>query len=271
MNGGELSFVMGPGPNKEWGSNEKDIPVSAITENLITPVPYVVTGRNTFNDTTVVALSDAYATAKIYYTTDGSEPDENSRVYHSPLTFDTTKVMKAKAFSEGHMPSKTMEAKFMKIPGGRSITIKNAYAPQYSAGGNDALIDYQKGANDFRTGQWQGYNGVDLDATVDLGSVKPVTKLSIRCLQDIGSWIFMPLQVDYYGSEDGKNFTKLGSVKTKTPQDSKGAIIEEYNLKVEGVKVRYIQVVAQTQGTCPAWHAGAGKKCWIFADEITIE
>ena len=36
-------------------------------------------------------------------------------------------------------------------------------------------------------------------------------------------------------------------------------------------KARYIKVIAKNMGICPGWHWGAGKKAWIFADEIVIK
>ena len=29
--------------------------------------------------------------------------------------------------------------------------------------------------------------------------------------------------------------------------------------------------IAETIGTCPAWHSGNGGKAWLFADELTVE
>jgi hypothetical protein len=42
-------------------------------------------------------------------------------------------------------------------------------------------------------------------------------------------------------------------------------------VSLKGVKTRYIRVVATNRGVCPAWHAGAGAKAWLFVDEIGIE
>ena len=32
-----------------------------------------------------------------------------------------------------------------------------------------------------------------------------------------------------------------------------------------------VKVIAKSQKVCPKWHAGAGGKTWLFADEIIIE
>ena len=48
-----------------------------------------------------------------------------------------------------------------------------------------ALIDFERGSDDFRTGSWQGYEGVDIDAIVDLGENQPIHSLAAGFLQDI--------------------------------------------------------------------------------------
>ncbi len=100
--------------------------------------------------------------------------DENNTFiqYTNPITIESTTIIKAKAKRNDQIDSFIIEAKFVKIEPGRTITIKYPFAPQYSAGGgNIALIDHQHGGNDFRTGRWQGYEGVNLEAVVDLGKL----------------------------------------------------------------------------------------------------
>lgn len=43
--------------------------------------------------------------SKIYYTTDGSMPNENSLLYSGPISINQTSVIISKAFSENHIPS----------------------------------------------------------------------------------------------------------------------------------------------------------------------
>jgi len=66
------------------------------------------------------------------------------------------------------------------------------------------LIDYLKGSNNFKTGFWQGYQGQDVEAIVDLGKTENISNISTGFLQDIRSWIWYPEKVDYYTSTDVK-------------------------------------------------------------------
>jgi predicted alpha-1,2-mannosidase len=171
--------------------------------------------------------------------------------------------------SKAPLPSDTAVAYFVKSPDYKSITIANKYAPQYSAGGDRALIDGIRGAGNFRTGDWQGYEGKDLDVIVDLGAEKEISHLALSCLQDQGAWIFFPSGVAFLSSTDGKNFTTIENVVNTYAQNSQTVLLHEFYTDKK-VKARYIKVVAKNPGLCPQWHPGRGHPSWIFADEIII-
>ena len=117
---------------------------------------------------------------------------------------------------------------------------------------------------------WQGYYGVDLDATVDLGEMTDIHRLAGSFLQDQGSWIFMPTEVEFYVSKDGKNFDKVGEVENEVSPEAEDAIIQELEVR-KNLQARYVRMVAKNVKICPEWHVGAGEKAWIFCDEIVIE
>ena len=144
------------------------------------------------------------------------------------------------------------------------------YAPQYAAGGDKALIDFLNGSPDFRTGEWQGYEGIDLNATIDLGETEMVKNVSINFLQDENSWIFMPDQVEFYSSTDGNKFNLFKTIKTKHNWKDSGNIIETFSADLNK-NIRHLRIIGRNQGDCPRGHKSAGGKCWIFADEITIK
>jgi hypothetical protein len=222
-------------------------------------------------DSTVIALSCATPGVNIHYTLDGSEPTRKSTVYQRPVTLRKTVTVKVIAMNAGLQKSLPIEATFTKIPKNRRITLNSAYAGQYAAGGDLALIDFIKGGDNFHTGGWQGYEGVDLEAVVDLGAAQPLKKLSLGCLQNQGSWIFMPVEVSWWLSEDGSNFTSVSTIPNDVDEHHNGAITKEFSASLKGTKGRYVKVIAKNRGVCPSWHLGAGGKAWIFADEISIE
>jgi predicted alpha-1,2-mannosidase len=270
--GGELAFVMGAEPNTSRGIAKSDRPGSAIVDDLILPVPYVAAGARIFSGSTDVALASITGGARIYYTLDGTAPsDARSSLYRDPVRFSSTGAMKAVAVKEGFPPSAVVTAEFRRIPGNRGIRLNTRYSPMYAAGGDLALIDGLRGPLDFRTGLWQGYQGVDLDAVVDLGRVQRVNRVTTGFLQDQNSWLFLPEMVEYSLSSDGKRFVTAARFEPGVPPREEGARIERFASGPLGANARYVRVFAKNIGVCPAWHRGAGSKAWIFADEIVIE
>ncbi len=269
-NGGTLVFEMGDEANKNWGSSENDIPVSAIKDEIITSVPHFVSSGNVFTKSMKIEIKHFNDNAEIYFTTNGTRSDKTSQKYNEAITIKRTTNFKAISY-ENEKASRIISAEFKKIPQGRSIKILSEYNSQYTAGGDIALIDYQRGGRNYATGAWQGYHGIDMDVIIDLGKIQKINLLSTGFLQDQNSWIFMPEKVDYLISVNGKDFDFIGSVNNNISLRDDGGIIQNLALRKINKKARYIKVIAKNMGNCPDWHKGEGGKTWIFADEIVIE
>jgi hypothetical protein len=272
LKGGELILSMGQFPNTDWGSLSGDFPSSAITDNLISPVPSVLQGKKNFTETTPLVLAAPLKNEIIYYTLDGSEPTTYSPDYQKPIRIDTTTTLRAFACLKGSLPSFLIQSHFQKIPKNRKIILNTKYSPQYTAGGDNALIDFDRGSDDFRTGAWQGYEGVDIDVTIDLGDIQPVHSLSAGFLQDQKSWIFYPVEVNFSISVDGVLYHEAGIIRNADPEMDEGSTTKDFTISLaQSSKARYVKMRAKNRGTCPPWHPGAGNKAWIFADEIMID
>jgi predicted alpha-1,2-mannosidase len=269
--GGELIFEMGSEPGWEWGTQEEDIPLSEIKDFQILPVPFIASGERTFSKSTEIVLDSLASDAGIHFTLDGSEPTDQSPLYEQPIRLNRSATVKAIAAKKGRDASFVMTARFTKITHNRKIELNTAFSPQYSGGGDIALIDTVRGTDDFRTGTWQGYHGVDLDAVVDLGKRANIRKIETGFLQDPNAWIFMPLEVEYAVSVDGTDFHVVGALTNDVPPKKEGTIRKDFGLSFRSMSTRFVRIKAKNRKVCPPWHKGAGNKAWIFADEIVIE
>ncbi|HCY00043.1 MAG TPA: alpha-mannosidase, partial [Bacteroidales bacterium] len=171
---------------------------------------------------------------------------------------------------EGVGYSFPVKAEFVKIDLTRPINITSKCSQSYHAGGPEALIDGIRGAENWRLGGWQGYQATDFEAVVDLGKNQPINHLAAGFVQDIRSWIWMPKDVTFYISNDGKTFKQVAKVKSTTPHDDYENTQTDLkaNVKTAG---RYVKVVATNYGKIPSWHLGSGGNAFIFIDEIIIE
>ena len=269
MQGGVLQLMMGKDPKKSWGLVPDNRPFQKIEEHLITPAPYFTAASKTFENKITVGIACMDEEAGLWWAqAERKKPVFEKYVRPVKLTSSTRYVAYAekdgqKSFEE--------EALFTKMPLGRTLKVAYPYSLQYTAGGDKALINTLRGSEDFMTGNWQGYWGVDLDAVIDLGKEQYIKKVGAGFLQDQNSWIFMPEWVKFEASTDSVHFKELGAVQNNIDPKRSGGIVKNFIIRIPKQKIRYLHVVAKNRGICPAWHKGAGEPAWIFADEIWVE
>ncbi|MFA8449759.1 MAG: GH92 family glycosyl hydrolase [Bacteroidales bacterium] len=269
--GGVLEFEMGSEPNKKWGSKDGDYPVTSIDEYPIISIPNIDAVSRSFKNKLDVKLTHNDLEAIVYYTLDGTTPNEKSQKFSvkKPIVVKKTTTIKAIAMKNG-MLSKCAQATFYAMPANWEINIINPYGKQYTAGGNEALIDGIKGNNNFTTGDWQGYWDTDMVVEIDMGKRKYINSISTGFLQATGAWIWMPKEVIYEVSDNGKKWRKYASLKSDVSLKEEG-IIKDFSSSKKKIRARYVRVTAKPIDSCPSWHSGRGKPAWIFADEICIQ
>ena len=178
------------------------------------------------------------------------------------------RVLARRANGDESLP---FEVAFHKIPDGRTIALSAKYANQYNAGGDDALIDGLRGSLDFRDGRWQGYRGADLTATIDLGSIQDLRRVTVGWLRDFTSWIMPPKSVSIDVSPDNANWN-AGLVRDTTISDRDPAPLKhDVVVDFPAARARYVRVTVQRYGPLPDWHPGRGEEAWCFLDEIVID
>jgi len=83
----------------------------AINQPLSTPQFSVADQTIAFNEF-MLSITGSPADAQIYYTLDGSDPDQNSMLYSSPILIDQNRQIKARAFKDFHNPSAIGQASY---------------------------------------------------------------------------------------------------------------------------------------------------------------
>ena len=267
MNGGELIFEMGPTPSHNWGTGLNNEPSTGIEGEAVLPAPVCSPSEKIFRNSLEIELS-AEPGATIYYSTGGYESGEPAEIYKSAILINQSTSLRFMAVKPGFRPTAIQEALFTKMPEGIEMVSVGNYAPQYSGSGKDNVIDGLKGGTDFRLGGWQGFEGTDAAFVMKLSGRESVRSISIGCLQDINSWIFMPASIELYASENGEHFTKIKTISNTFPNDRWGTFTEYYHFENLNLSQPYIKIVLVNRGPCPEWHPGNGNATWIFTDEI---
>ncbi len=267
--GGSLIFEMTDQPNKIWGKNSPDLfSMRPVEEGVL--MPYASSNGETFYDSLNISLVCETPGAKIRFTTDGSEPNFSSKLYDKPVTIFKTTTIRALAYLSRSESSFVMSSSFVKSKYPPAVyTVK--YHERYNGGGSMALTDGRFGTKNFQNGEWQGFEGSDLEAVIDLTKPTLIKKLSAGFLNDPNVWIFLPREVIFSVSDDGKNFKRVADIINDIPVTNTENLVKRFAAEIEITSARYLKINAKNIGVCPPWHKGAGGKAWMFADEVTIE
>ncbi len=152
---------------------------------------------------------------------------------------------------------------------GKPVILTLPASSKYPPENPNPFTDGYRGSLDFADGYWQGFEGDNLEAVVDLGRREKISQVRCSFLQNQISWIFLPATVEFALSDDGNVFTPVKSF-TSSSDPSRKSEIREFSCQLKETETRFVRVRAENIGTCPAWHPGSGGKSWIFADEIVV-
>jgi len=152
----------------------------------------------------------------------------------------------------------------------KSIELKNDPSPKYSGQGTLTLEDGRRGSFAFTSNEWLGFEVDNFEAVVDLGESKDIKNIEVGFLEEQKSWIFFPKKVEYFISENKRDWIKVFSQKFEviSREDTK---IKNFIQNNVNRKSKYVKIIAQNVKNCPMWHEGAGGKAWLFVDELIIE
>ncbi len=268
--GGVLSFRVGTQAS-DWGQ-VSEVPI--VDASGFVSAPVVSEGERSFRGVQTVAIESLGPAQSISYRLlERGSPESPWMEYSGPVEIDTTTALCAVAVDASGNSSAETRAEFIERPNDWTITLDSEYAPQYSGGGSDALIDGIRGDEEWRKGDWQGFYDQDVVATIDLGMPQSITNIYASFLQDSRPWIIFPREVIFETSIDGITFEPFLSVEAPLPPDSTNATTAVFGGGIGDVLVmaRYIQMRAVTFGSLPEWHLGAGNPSWVFVDEFWAE
>ena len=154
---------------------------------------------------------------------------------------------------------------------GQAVTLGTAPAPQYSANGPSTLCDGELANEHSLQDGWLGWQGAEMNATVNLGAPRAIQRVGARFLQLVPAGVFLPPRVDFAVSLDGATFEPVATVKPTVSPREEGPLTQTLEAAVNGKPVRFVRVLARNFGAIPEWQQSApGAPAWLFCDEIVI-
>ena len=221
-----------------------------------------------------IKLKTVFGNKEIRYTIDGKEVTSNDSIYNKPIVLERPCLVKAACFDALGEPV-CAERYFCYHKGMGRLKQLNSpagnYRPEYSGGGDGALLDGSLGSDDYTDGHWQGFYGIDADLEIDFGKVQRVNALNIGFLVNAHDWILRPDVVEVYTSNDGKNYkaSKTFCIKTEIPLTGNHTFRERF--EPPSLSTRYLRIVVKNPGKLPEGLPGSGYDSWIFMDEISVD
>ena len=221
-----------------------------------------------------VALKTVFNDKEIHYTVDGKEVTQNDSLYRNPIVLVQPCLVKTTSFdalgraicAERYFCYHKAMGKLKQLnsPAGN-------YRPEYSGGGDGALLDGNLGSDDYKDGHWQGFYGTDADLEIDLGSWTSINALNIGFLANAHDWILRPDTVEVYLSYNNKDYKlyKTYTLSTEVPLTGSHTFRERF--ETPNLSTRHLRIVVKNPGKLPEGLPGAGYESWIFMDEVMVE
>jgi hypothetical protein len=142
---------------------------------------------------------------------------------------------------------------------------------RYAAKGDSTLIDMERGSISQGDGKYLGYEGEDLDALLDLGTLTEVSSVSVGYLSNHGGYILSPVKVEVWGSVfSGQRMKLLSSSQHGDTGFIAGSFQGISKHMLNKTPVRFLRVKVINGKKLPAWHPAKGSKSWLFVDKIVI-
>lgn len=218
-------------------------------------------------DVTFTTIDDA----PVYYTLDGSEPDESSLRYENKLSVKENSELKAVAIRDGKKSKVFSEKIEISKSTFMPTELLTTPAANYAYGGAPLLVDGLNGTDtNYKTGRWIGFQANDLVAVIDLLQPTEISRAEIRNAVVTGDWIFDASQIIIESSADNKTFTPIIDQTVTDDHKDHWAEISTHKLTFEPIKARYFRVTVKPS-LMPEWHAGKGNRAFIFVDEVRLD
>ena len=160
----------------EWSTE------TAASFKLICADPEIIPGSGVYLDSVEVRMNTVTENAEIRYTTDGSEPNEESLLYSQPFNISDNITLKTKAFKSGYSFSDSTSANFVLQHSSPPLVLQQPISREAIVGDAVSFHVEYNGVPQPDV-QWQ-FKGIDIGgATTDT-----LNLTSIR-LQDAGKYV----------------------------------------------------------------------------------
>lgn len=153
---------------------------------------------------------------------------------------------------------------------GRKVTFITPPSSKYPGnGGGYGIINGAVSHSGMRSPEWLGWDGEDMNLSIDLQKSTDVSGIRIHILDLPGAWIYPPSEV-YAELRDEKNdFLEEARIGIKLPDNGNTQKTIHLDFS-KPLKARYVKLMVKNYGLIPSGKPGAGHMAWLFSDEVEL-
>lgn len=202
---------------------------------------------------------------EIRYTVNGTEPGRKSHLYVKPLSLASGCTIKCATFRNGQMMGKVLT-----LP----VEWNAAIAAEVSGlAGGEVLVNGLRGSLRRSDFEWVALPDDDICGfCLDLGVSKPISYISVGCINDFGMSVHLPASLDVFVSENGDDFVPAGSWKLDESMEfAKGTFVKDIKFGFDApIVAKYVKFAISGQGTTPRGHCRPNTRPKVYLDEIIL-
>ena len=233
--------------------------------------PMIETPAGVFDTARFVKMKHPVKGVALRYTLDGTAPDSLKGLeYKDSFAIQTSTKLTVRAFKKGWVGSTAVVSDYIKrgfIPD--SIELVTPADPKYKASGK-ILSDGDLADLNFGNGKWLGY--MNNPASINVYFHKKVTihSVLVNVLKRTEQFVFLPTTLEVWGGMNKSDLVLLGHITPPLPTKNEPGTLVQQLISFPATGVKCIKIVAQPIHSLPVWHAGKGKKGWVFLSEVVF-
>lgn len=217
------------------------------------------------NGTIKLSLSNIRPDIDIRYTTDNSEPTENSNLYNDTIIIDKAVTVKAATFKNGVKKGQTLVLSFLWNKATAKEIINSDNKDVY------CLTNGIKGSDKHSDFEWCGWYDKDTEFTLNLGKQTEINKVILGHVVNYGMGVHYPKSIKLSISNDNTNFRTIRELTFSEEKIySYGIYTDKITFDNIAETGQYLKFEIESPGKAPDYHARKGQGVWLYFDEIEV-
>ncbi len=238
----------------------------------VLPPPTVDPRIYFFSETASVKLNHPLQDIDVFYTTDGSDPDESSEKAEDSLKFDKSLKLKFYAARPGWEPSPIDSMTIFKTIGKPDrYNLSNQPNPRFTGRGESILFDKEKGPGDFGDSTWMAFREESFILNGDWEKDVTIEKVILSSMIHTDPYLFPPESIIIRGGMDKSDKRVLARLYPEKLDGREDRHFRFFECIFDPATIRYLEIEVHPLERIPMWHRGKGEKGWFFIDEVVIQ